>query len=122
MPKDLQNKTIESLQKTFYFGLFTHLYIMRFRTRGKIASIDLTSVFAKWEVDAIAPSHVLGKLPPGIIELFQAYYTSSIEPLLRNELKIGRIRIGKHRRFFYELYLAGFLLGLECDMATKGQG
>jgi hypothetical protein len=121
MPRELQSGIINLLQETFYLGLFTTLYLMHFPTRAKISSVDLTRVFEKWRVDAIAPSHVLGRMDPGIKEIFEVRCTSHIEPFLKDNFGIGRIAIGKHRRFFLELYLAGFLLGLECDMATKHQ-
>jgi hypothetical protein len=44
MPRELQSKTIELLQETFYLGLFTLLYMMHFPTREKISSVGLTRI------------------------------------------------------------------------------
>jgi len=119
MSRELQSKTIDLLQETFYLGLFTQLYACSFPTREKISSVDLAQVFRKWMVDAIAPSHVLGKMDRLITDIFQVYFSAHIEPLLKQEFRVGMFGLGRHMQFFRELYLAGFLLGLECDMATK---
>jgi hypothetical protein len=122
MPRELQSKTVDLLQETFYLGLFTHLYMMTFPTREKISSIDLTQVFRKWTVDAIAPSHVLGGMHQSISDIFQAHFCLHIKPWLKQEFGIGMFGLGLNENFFRELYLAGLLLGLQCDMATKQKG
>jgi hypothetical protein len=55
----------------------------------------------------------------GITDIFKIHFSLHIGPMLKRELGIGMFGLGRHKRFFLELYLAGFLLGLECDMATK---
>ena len=121
MPGQMQSKTIDILEETFYLGLFTQLYGCSFPTRDMISSVNLEQVLRKWRVDAIAPSHVLGKMDrfPRITDIFQVHFNAHIEPLLKQEFRLGMFGVGRHRRFFLELYLAGFLLGMECDMATK---
>jgi len=111
MPKELQSKIIDLLQETFYLGLFTLLYVMHFPTRQKISSVDLTQVFRKWEFDAIAPSNVLGRMDQGITDIFQVYYNLHIQPFVKQEFRVGMFGMGRHRRFFLELYLAPFFAG-----------
>jgi hypothetical protein len=119
MPRELQSKTIDLLQETFYLGLFTELYAYSFPTREKISSVDLSQTFQKWRVDALIPSRVLGKTDRLITGIFQAYLSAHIQPLLKQEFRVGWVGLGRHKNFFSELYLAGLLLGAECDMATK---
>ncbi|MFC1509494.1 hypothetical protein ACFL60_07410 [Candidatus Omnitrophota bacterium] len=119
MSRELQGKTIDLLQETFCLGLFTQLYAIGFPTREKISTVDLSQVFQKWMVDAISPSHVLGKMDRTITDIFEFYFRVHIEPFIKQEFRVGFFGLGRHMGFFRELYLAGFLLGLECDMATK---
>lgn len=119
MSSELQSKIIDVLQETFYLGLFAQLCPYSFPTRERLSFVDLSGVFRKWVVDAIAPSHVLGKVDRLITGIFQFYFNRHIKPLLKQEFRVGWFGLGRHERFFYELYLSGLLLGVECDLATK---
>jgi len=52
-------------------------------------------------------------------DLFDNRYSSTCEPLLKNEMRVGFFKRGMCKAFFRNIYWAGALLGVQYDMATK---
>jgi len=114
-----RKKTKRLLRESFYLGVMTHLYVFTFPTRDRIPTLDLESIRAKWELESIAPSHVLGQLDRLITDIGESHFASSVAPFIKQAFGVGMFAMGKHRAFFRELFHAGILLCMKCDLATK---
>jgi len=75
-------------------------------------------------LDALVADKIMGKFYQGeggrmAKDLFDNRYSSTCEPLLKNEMMVGFFKRGMCKAFFRNIYWAGALLGVQYDMATK---
>jgi len=111
------------LKKTFSIGILTQLYLFHFPTQEKYSVFDLDKLQNEWVVDAVAADGVMGyygdKQNPTCMNICDSHFRDSIGPLLKQQLGINIFRMGSFRAFFMNLYLAGALLVMNCNLKTK---
>lgn len=121
-PQSAENLT-ELIMETFSFGILTQLYLFHFPTREKYSFVELYKLEKEWIVDAVAADYVMGyygdKQNPICINILDLQFKEKIRRLLKHEFKINIFRMGSFRSFFRNLYIAGALLAMNCDRATK---
>ncbi|MEA2005795.1 MAG: hypothetical protein U9O50_05995 [Acidobacteriota bacterium] len=123
LPQRSSQTISQLLQETFLLGVFTHLYFFTFPTREFYKKVDLQQLQQKWETDAIAADFVMGYYGdpknPVCMELWKYHFNTTVINKLKNHVKIGFFGAGKYKAFFRNIYLAGALLVMEYDLATK---
>ncbi len=96
---------------------------MNFPSRDQFRHVGLAGLEQKWEIDAVTADRVMGyygdRRNPICMNIWTCHFDEQVQPLLRQHLKIGSFGIGKFRSFFRNLYLAGALLVMNCELATK---
>ena len=75
-------------------------------------------------VKALVADKTMGKFYQGegaqmAKHLFDIRYSTTFEPLLKQEIKVDFFKRGMCKAFFKNIYWAGALLGVRYDMATK---
>jgi hypothetical protein len=112
-----KQKIVRLLNETFYLGIISMLFITKYPTRENVGNVDIKSVYNNWIINSICASEVLGKCDELIYKIYQKYFNDNVHEFLSKELNIKNI--GMHISFFEELYLAGILLIINFDKATK---
>jgi hypothetical protein len=123
LPSEVSEIISSRLRETFYLGMLTQLYLMNFPSRDQFRHVDLVGLEHKWEIDAVTADRVMGyygdQRNPICMNIWTCHFDEQVQPLLRQHLKIGSFGIGKFRSFFRNLYIAGALLVMDCDLATQ---
>jgi hypothetical protein len=116
---------IKLLQDTFYLGIFSHLYCCNFPTRELVEKVDINRLQESWEFDAIQPTTVMGYYGdpknPILMDIWKYHFENEVANVIKQQFNIGAFAMGKHRQFFKSLYIAGALLVMSFDLATKGK-
>ncbi len=119
LASQVRDEVINLLNTSFYMGVMTQLFLFDFPTRDKIPSVEIDSIIPGWRLDAIVASNVVGKMPPVINDIAERHFRESVEPFLKKSFSVGILRMGRHKAFHREVFYAGLLLVMECDMASK---
>lgn len=123
LPPEVSEIISDRLRETFYLGMLTQLYLMNFPSRDQFRHVDLAGLEQKWEIDAITADIIMGyygeRSNPICMDIWTCHFSKQVQPLLKQHLRIGRFRIGKFKSFFRNLYIAGALLVMDCERATK---
>ena len=123
---DALRVTIEDpIEQTFLLGLRCHLGCTRFPARSDVGRVNLDTLFNMWMPDVStstvkmrtyskecdwAPTH-----------LFEYFYSSRVDPALKEQFGLGFWKRSRCRWFFSNLFFAGASLGMCCDLMTKGE-
>jgi hypothetical protein len=124
LPKQAGDKLSNTLDDIFFAGLNFHFFWATFPTRKEYKNINTDALRGKWLLDALVADKIMGKFYQGeggrmAKDLFDNRYSSTCEPLLKNEIRVGFFKRGMCKAFFRNIYWAGALLGVQYDMATK---
>lgn len=116
---------IKLLQEAFYLGIFSHLYCFHFPTRELVDKVDINRLQKSWEIDTIEPTTVMGYYGdpknPILMDVWKYHFETEVLNVIKQQFNIGFFAMGKHRQFFKSLYIAGALLVMSHDLATKGK-
>lgn len=116
---------IKLLQEAFYLGIFSHLYCCHFPTREFVEKVDINRLQESWEIDTIEPTTVMGYYGdpknPILMDIWKYHFETEVSNVIKQQFNIGFFAMGKHRQFFRSLYIAGALLVMSFDLATKGK-
>ena len=116
---------IKLLQEAFYLGIFSQLYCFHFPTRELVEKVDINRLQESWEIDAIEPTTVMGYYGdpknPILMDIWKYHFETEVSNVIKQQFNIGFFAMGKHRQFFKSLYIAGALLVMSHDLATKGK-
>jgi len=108
----------------FVYGLLTHLSLKTFPTRDRIERVDIEILWKDYFPKSLLPRRLLStydhdcnSLPSAI---FDYYFRTCVEPLLRNGLGLSWWKLVRSRSYFLDLFFAGVLLGPMYDLKTRG--
>lgn len=125
MQEEQREIIIKLLQESFYLGIFSHLYCCHFPTRKLVEQVDIARLQEPWELDAIEPTTVMGYYGnpknPILMDIWKYHFENEVSNVIKQQLNIGIFSMGKHRQFYKSLYIAGALLVMDFDFATKGK-
>jgi hypothetical protein len=125
---DLPNHKAKQLSfvidQTFFLGLASHLILFNHPSRHLISGLDTNRVYPKF-LEASGKADVVmrpySKDLHGLPEdIFQAHFTSQVEPLMKRDFFIGFWKMGKVRSHFRNLFFAGTILGVLADTQASG--
>lgn len=124
LPKQAGDKLSNTLDAIFFSGLNFHFFWATFPTRKEYKNVDIDALKSKWMLEALIADKTMGKFyqrEGGQMakDLFDIRYSTTCEPLLKQEIKVGFFKRGMCKAFFKNIYWAGALLGVQYDMATK---
>lgn len=113
-----------TLDDIFFAGLNFHFFWATFPTRKEYKNINTEALMGKWLLDALVADKIMGKFYRGeggqmANNLFDIRYSSTCEPFLKKDIRVGFFKRGMCKAFFRNIYWAGALLGVQYDMATK---
>mgnify|MGYP006424154205 CR=1 FL=1 len=113
----------EIISNTFLYGILTQLYLHHFPTRDKYLGVHSIELENKWIIDAVAADVIMGyygdKNNPICMNIFELQFKDNVKSFLKGKFKINMFRMGKFHSYFRNLYIAGALLIMDCDLATK---
>ncbi len=116
--------TIEgAIEETLLLGLRCHLGVTRFPTRSDVQRVNLDTLFNMWIPDVSASTvrmRTYSKEYRGApTRLFEYFYSSRVDPALKERFRLGFWKRSRCRWFFSNLFFAGASLGMHCDLMTK---
>ena len=98
LPETTAGQLSDVIDETHFLGLASHLILTHHTHRHRIASLDRNQFYSKFsEVSAIADVEMrpynknLNGMPEAV---FRQQFGESVEPLLKNELKVGFWKMG----------------------------
>ncbi|OGW38579.1 MAG: hypothetical protein A2Y97_13160 [Nitrospirae bacterium RBG_13_39_12] len=117
-------KLSNALDEIFFTGLNFHFFWSTFPTRKEYQNVDVDALKSKWLLEALLADKTMGRFYQGqggqmANNIFAVRYSTTCEPLLKEEIKISFFKRGMCKSFFRNIYWAGALLGVQYDMATK---
>jgi len=119
LPESTARQLIDAIDQTHFLGLASHLVLCNHPHRHEIESLDRSQLYYKFlkvSGKADAEMRAYNKNLNGIPEaVFQQQFRESVEPLLKNELKVGFWKMGKLRSHFRNIFFAGTILGVLAD-------
>jgi hypothetical protein len=119
LPSSASAQLNDAIDKTHLLGLASHLILFKHPHRHRIESVDkvwLYSNFLELSGAADAEMRSYNKDVHGIPEaVFQEQFREGVEPVLKNDLKIGFWKMGKLRSHFRNIFFAGVILGVLAD-------
>ena len=119
LPVLTANQLSDTIDNTHSLGLTSHLILFNHPHRRAIESLDtnqLYSTFLEVSGKADAEMRPYNKNVNGIPEaVFKEQFSETVEPLLKNELKINFWKMGKLRSHFRNIFFAGTILGVLAD-------
>lgn len=123
-PNQAGDKLSNTLDSIFFSGLNFHFFWATFPTRKEYKNVDIDTLKSKWLLEALVADKTMGKFYQGeggqiAKDLFDIRYSTTCEPLLKQEIKVGFFKRGMCKAYFKNIYWAGALLGVQYDMATK---
>lgn len=118
--------TIEDvIEETFFLGLRCHLGLWRFPTRSDMQRVNMDTLFDIWIQDALVSTAMMrtySKECRGVpTRLFEYFYSSTVEPTLKEQFRLGFFKRSRCRWFFSNLFFTGASLGMRFDLMTKGE-
>lgn len=128
LSNDVSHHIQELLKQTFYLGVFTHLYLMKFPTRKESENVNFLLLKHKWQIEAITADIQMGyygdRQNPILMNLWEFHYVTKVDPALKKYLNLSIFKrtwkMGKFKSYFRNLYVSGALLVMYYDLATKG--
>ena len=123
----INSQTSENLKnlikETFSFGMLTQLYLLDFPTREKYSLVEISKLEKDWIVEAIIADVRMGyygdRKNPICMNIWELHFQDFVSKLLKEEFNVNIFRMGKFKSYFRNLYLAGALLVMNCDMDTE---
>lgn len=119
LPESTADQLSEAIDETHFLGLASHLILFNHPHRHRIASLDRNQLYSKFlkvsgkaDVEMRPYNKNLNGIPEAV---FQQQFSESVEPLLKNELKVGFWKMGKLRSHFRNIFFAGTILGVLAD-------
>lgn len=124
LPKQVGDKLSNALDDIFFSGLNFHFFWATFPTRKESNNVDIHVVKSKWMLEALIADKVMGEFYQGeggkmAKNIFDFRYSTTCEPLFKQDIKVAFFKRGMCKPFFNNIYWSGALLGLQYDMATK---
>lgn len=128
LPNNVSQHIQQLLKETFYLGIFTHLYLMKFPTRDQSDNVNFPLLKRKWQIDSITADHEMGyygdRQNPILINLWEYHYETKVVHTLIKYFNPSIFKrrwvMGKFKSYFRNLYVLGALLVMYYDLATKG--
>jgi hypothetical protein len=119
LPSSTSAQLSDATDETHLLGLASHLILFNHPHRHRIESVDKVYLYSKFlEVCGAADAEMrsYNKDVHGIPEaVFQDQFREAVEPMLKNDLKIGFWKMGKLRSHFRNIFFAGTILGVLAD-------
>jgi len=123
LPDTLRMLIDDVIDSTFYLGLISHLYLHTFPTRSNVERIDIDNLIYKWGLQALIADRLMKTYSKKANDLprrvFESYYYSKIEPILKKQLKVGFWIRGQCRSYLRNLFFSGARLGMLFDLMTS---
>ena len=123
LPESTASQLSDAIDQTHFLGLASHLILFNYPHRHAIESLDRNQLYYKFlEVSGKADAEMrpYNRNVNGIPEaVFQEQFSKTVEPLLKNELKVGFWKMGKLRSHFRNIFFAGTILGVLADTQTS---
>lgn len=118
--------TIEDLiEETFLLGLRCHLGCTRLPTRSDVQRVNMDTLFNMWIpqvlVSTVGMRTYSKECDWAPTHLFEYSYSSRVDPVLKEQFRLGFWKRSRCRWFFSNLFFAGASLGMRFDLMTKGE-
>jgi hypothetical protein len=118
LPNDVSQHIQELLKETFYLGVFTHLYLMKFPTREQSENVNFLLLNRKWQIEAITADLEMGyygdRQNPILMNLWEFHYETKVVHTLKEYFNPSIFKrwwvMGKFKSYFRNLYVSGALL------------
>lgn len=123
LPTSIRGVTENLLSGTYLLGLMLHLIVWHFPSRAHIERVDIPRLEQTWFVESLLADRQMRPLfttmEGSSITFFDVFDRGTIEPTIKNGLKIGFWGRAKACSYFRNLFCAGWLLGMQFDLATQ---
>lgn len=111
------------IARTFYLGFFCHNVTTTMPSRQLFASLNRRYLFAEWRHKSMVSKERMRpfyrQLGNNLVpRLFKEWWLGTVEPKLRENVRLGVWRRGIAASWFENLFLAGGSLGLTIDLET----
>lgn len=122
LPAPLAGKLSDTLQDSFFLGMACHFVLQNHPSRPRITEVNLTALFEdflKESISAEMKMEAYNKSTNNIPrDMFDVQYTM-VEPIVKNDLRVGFWKRGKVRSNYHNVFCSGILLPMMTEIRAS---
>ena len=121
-PAPLADRIVASVRDTFFLGMACHLLAQNHPSRSQIGEIDVDALFEEYLKESVSANSKMGAYNRAVnnipVDIFNVQY-AGLEPMIKNDLRVGFWKQGKARSNYDNTFYSGILLPVMAEVMAN---